>query len=88
MVVALGSNEVGQETPLPSAALGRYAKSATPATATTTSITLMSKWPTNLGLHFPEGADLDARDSDEFENDPGGGFEPGVVWLTTARATD
>ena len=34
--------------------------------------TLTSKWPTNEGLHFPEGADLDARDFDEFENDPWG----------------
>ena len=50
--------------------------------------TLTSKWPTNKGLRFPEGADLDAHNLDEFENDARGGFEPGVVWLTTARATD
>ena len=87
--MALKSNEVGQESPLQRAALGHYAQSATPTTATTatTTTTLVSKWPANQGLHFPEGADLDARDFDEFENDPGG-FEPGVVWLTTARATD
>ena len=75
--MALKSNEAGQESPLRIAAR----LLATPNHSLLLLIpqllllqlqTLTSEWPTNEGLHFPEGANLDAHDFDEFENDPRG----------------